>query len=131
MATKVTLVRAKDVLAKHLERPEFRARWEQSALARAVAIAVVDYRAKHRLTQTRLAHHLGVRQPHVARLETGEHTPSIEMLQRLSRVLGLRFIVDVSPARRGAPTRSLSLPPGVKVMGDVVAGGSRVRVAAG
>jgi ribosome-binding protein aMBF1 (putative translation factor) len=131
MATKVTLVRAKDVLAKHLEGPEFRARWEQSALARAVAIAVVDYRAKHGLTQTQLAHRLGVRQPHVARLETGEHTPSIEMLQRLSRVLGLRFIVEVGPAGKGASAKSLTLPRGVRVMEDVIAGGSRVRVAAG
>lgn len=131
MAAKVTLVRAKDVLAKHLERPEFRSNWEQSALARAVAIAIVDYRSKHQLTQTLLARRLGVRQPHVARLETGEHTPSLEMLQRLSGALGLRFVVDVAPVRHAAPKRSLRFPRGVRVMEDVVARGSRVRVAAG
>jgi ribosome-binding protein aMBF1 (putative translation factor) len=131
MADKAKLVRAKDVLAKHLEDPEFRAVWERSALARAVAIAVVGYRAKHRLTQTQLAQRLGVRQPHVARLELGEHTPSLEMLQRLSRVLGLRFIVEVAPARKGAPKSALKLPRGVELVEDVVAGGSRVRVATG
>lgn len=131
MAAKPKLVRAKDVLAKHLEDPEFRAEWERSALARAVAIAVVGYRAKHRLTQAQLAQRLGVRQPHVARLELGEHTPSIEMLQRLSRVLGLRFIVEVAPARKRSPKSTLTLPRGVELVEDVVAGGSRIRVATG
>jgi len=131
MITKAKLVRTKDILTRHLEDPKFRAEWERSALARAVAVAVVGYRAKHRLTQTQLARRLGVRQPHIARLELGEHTPSIEMLQRLSRVLGLRFIVEVAPARRGARKSALTFPPGVEVVEEVVSGGSRVRVATG
>ena len=125
------LVSAKDILAKHLKHPEFRVEWERLALARAVAVAVVGYRAKHELTQAQLARKLGVRQPHVARLEIGEHTPSLEMLQRLSRVLRLRFIVEVTPAQAGSPKKPLRLPHGVKVVEDVVAGGSRVRVATG
>jgi len=131
MATKAKLARAKDVLAKHLRNPEFRATWERSALGRAVAIAVVDYRAKYRLTQTQLAERLGLRQPHVARLELGEHTPSIEMLQRLSRVLGLRFIMEVAPIRKASPQRALTLPPGVTLVEDIMAAGSRVRIATG
>ncbi len=109
MATKAKLIRAKDVLARHLEDPAFRAEWERSALARAVAVTVVGYRARHRLTQMQLAQRLGVRQPHIARLELGEHTPSIEMLQRLSRALGLRFIVEVAPARKGSRQSALTL----------------------
>ncbi len=131
MATKAKLIRAKDVLARHLEDPAFRAEWERSTLARAVAVAVVGYRARHRLTQMQLAQRLGVRQPHIARLELGEHNPSIEMLQRLSRALGLRFIVEVAPARKGSRKSALTLPPGVELVEDVVAGGSRVRVATG
>jgi len=131
MTTKAKLIRARQVLTKHLQRPEFPREWERSALARAVAIAVVGYRAKRHLTQTQLAKRLGVRQPHIARLETGEHTPSMEMLQRLARALGLRFIVEVAPMRRGASKSKLTLPPGVELVEDVVAGGSRVRVATG
>jgi ribosome-binding protein aMBF1 (putative translation factor) len=131
MATRTRLIPAKDVLAKHLEDPAFRAEWERSALARAVAVAVAGYRTKHRLTQTQLAERLGARQPHVARLEMGEHTPSLEMLQRLSRMLGLRFIVEVAPARKGSAKTALSLPRGIELVEDVVAGGSRVRVATG
>ncbi len=131
MRRRAKLIRAKDVLAKHLQTPDFRREWERSALARAVAVAVVSYRTKRRLTQTQLARKLGVRQPHVARLETGEHTPTLEMLQRLSRMLGLLFIVEVAPAAAGSFGSRLTLPPGVEVVEDVVADGSRVRVAAG
>lgn len=109
--------------------PDFRAHWERTALARAVALAVIGHRVTHHLTQTQLAEKLGVRQPQVARLEMGEHTPSLEMLQRLARTLGLRFIVEVAPA--GAPEHALVLPPGIEVVEDVTADGSRILVAAG
>ena len=132
MATREKLINARDVLQEHLQNPEFRAEWERTALARAVALAVVGYRAKHGLTQTQLAQKLGVRQPHVARLEMGEHTRSLEMLQRLSRVLGLRFIVEVAPAGETGRKSPLVLPAGVEVIEDVImADGSRVLVAVG
>ena len=55
--------------------PSFRAYWERTVLARAVALAVVGHRVKHGLTQTQLAAQLGVRQPQVARLEMGSTIP--------------------------------------------------------
>jgi ribosome-binding protein aMBF1 (putative translation factor) len=111
--------------------PAFRAYWERTALARAVALAVIAYRVEHQLTQTKLAQKLGVRQPQVARLERGEHTPSLEMLRRLSRMLGLRFVVAVAPAGESAPESALTLPPGMQIVEDVTADGSRLVVATG
>ncbi|HVC35781.1 MAG TPA: helix-turn-helix transcriptional regulator [Chloroflexota bacterium] len=130
MATREKLISAQELLAEQLRDPAFRAAWERTALARAVALAVVSYRAKHHLTQAQLAQQLGVRQPHITRLELGEHNPSLEMLQRLARVLGLRFIVEVASA--SAPQSPLTLPPGVEVLEDMtMADGSRVLVATG
>jgi ribosome-binding protein aMBF1 (putative translation factor) len=86
-----------DVLAEMLQDPEFRAEWERTALARAVAEAVIRYRAEHGLSQTALAGLLGWRQPVVARLEAAEHNPSMDTLLTLARTLGLRFHVDVGP----------------------------------
>ena len=111
--------------------PAFRTYWERTALARVVALAVIAYRVEHQLTQTKLAQTLGVRQPQVARLEVGEHTPSLEMLRRLSRTLGLRFVVAVAPAGEGAPESALTLPPGMQIVEDVTADGSRLLVATG
>src|ERR1700738_2631932 len=78
--------------------PEFRAEWERTALARAVAVVIVRYRADHDLSQRELAERLGMKQPQVARLELGEVNPSIETLMRASAQLGIEFTIDVRPA---------------------------------
>jgi transcriptional regulator with XRE-family HTH domain len=111
--------------------PAFRAAWERTALARAVALALIGYRVKHHLTQTQLAEKLGVRQPQVARLELGKHTSSLEMLQRLARTLGLRFVVEVAPTGEGALASTLTPPTGVEVVEDVTADGRRILIAIG
>ena len=108
--------------------PEARRQQERLALARAVGNAVIDYRIKHRLSQRALAARLGMRQSHVARLEASEHNPTVEMLQRLSERLGLRFVLDVGPVAAEA----LALPPGLAPVQEVTtASGTRVVVAAG
>jgi transcriptional regulator with XRE-family HTH domain len=78
--------------------PEFRAEWERTALARAVALAIVRYRGDHDLSQRELAERLGMKQPQVARLELGEVNPSMETLMRISARLGIEFTIDVRPA---------------------------------
>ncbi len=90
-----------DVRTEALKDPEFRANWERTALARLVALQVVQYRATHRLTQTALGRLLGMHQSAIARLEAGDHNPSIDMLQRLSRTLGIEFHIhiDITPQR--------------------------------
>ena len=74
-----------EVLAEMLQDPQFRAEWERTALARAVAEAVIRYRAEHGLSQTGLARLLGWRQPVVARLEAAERNPSMDTLLTLAR----------------------------------------------
>ncbi len=78
--------------------PQYRREWERTALAHAVALRLVEYRAAHTLSQRALARQLGMPQPAIARLEAGEHNPTIETLLRLSRGLGIAFHLDVTPA---------------------------------
>jgi transcriptional regulator with XRE-family HTH domain len=86
--------------------PEFRAEWERTVLARAVAVAIVRYRGQHGLSQRELAERLAMKQPQVARLELGEANPSINTLMRISAQLGIEFTIDVRPA--GAPARNVT-----------------------
>ena len=86
-----------EVVAEALKDPAYRAEWERTRLAHAVALKVIQYRVEHNLTQTELARRLGMRQPHVARLEAGDHEPSLGTLRRLARVLGLEFHIDITP----------------------------------
>ena len=125
----VRLVKAKDLLAQQLANdPEFRAEWERTALARAIALAVLGYRVRHGLSQTQLAKQLGIRQPHVSRLERGEHNPTPEMLQRLASKLGFRFVLEIAPSEGASPPA----PPGPVQHSEVVtADGVRMAVSVG
>jgi ribosome-binding protein aMBF1 (putative translation factor) len=87
-----------ELLAEHLKSdPGFREVWERTALARAVALEVVRYRAEHGLSQRALADRLGMKQPNAARLELGEINPKIETLMMLSTRLGLEFTIRIRP----------------------------------
>lgn len=90
-----------EVLAEHLDADsEYRREWERTALARAVAAKVIAYRAEHDLSQTALAGRLGMTQPAVVRLESGEHNPTFPMLLRISDALGIELAIDISPSGR-------------------------------
>ncbi len=88
---------ADDVVAKHLNDSEFRAEWQRTAVARAVASRITAYRGEHGLSQSALAKKLGMSQPAIARLELGEHEPTFATLARLSNGLGINFHIDIGP----------------------------------
>lgn len=85
------------VLAEELQDPEFHAEWERTQFADAVASRVLAYRVEHGLTQARLAEQLGMTQSAVARLEAGDHEPTLTTLVRLSNRLGIPIRIDIAP----------------------------------
>src|ERR1700726_2248819 len=86
-----------EVLERQLRDPAVRREWERSALARAVASRIVEYRAKHGLSQSALARQLGMKQPAIARLEAADHNPSVDTLMRLAQGLDMEFHIDGTP----------------------------------
>ena len=104
--SKNRLVSSDAALKEQLRNPEFRREWERTAVARVVAMRLLMYRQAHRLSQSALAEKLGMKQPAIARLEAGDHTPRLETLMLLSRTLGIEFLVDIAP--RGRPSRWLT-----------------------
>jgi transcriptional regulator with XRE-family HTH domain len=91
------LIPFEQILEEELGDPEFRAEWERLAPARAVANRLILYRADHGLTQTALGRLLGMQQSAIARLEIGEHIPTLSTLLKLSDVLGLEILVTMTP----------------------------------
>jgi DNA-binding XRE family transcriptional regulator len=89
---------ADEIAAEELRDPAVRYEYERTALANAVAIRVIRYRADNGLSQTALARQLGMSQPAIARLEAGDHEPSLAMLARLARGLGTDFSIDITPS---------------------------------
>jgi len=88
-----------DVLADALKDPAFRQEWDRTAFARAVAQRVIAYRIDHNLSQAELGKRLKMAQSAVARLEAGDHEPSLTTLIRLARRLGIEFHIDITPTR--------------------------------
>jgi ribosome-binding protein aMBF1 (putative translation factor) len=88
---------ASDLLKNRLRDPAFRQAWERTALARAVALCLEEYRTDNGLSQSALARKLQMHQPAIARLEAGDHNPSVDTLVRLSQGLGIGFHIDITP----------------------------------
>jgi len=77
--------------------PEVAAELARTSVANQLAILIIRYRVEHGLTQTALARQLGLKQPAVARLEAGDHEPSVATLARLANKLGITLHLDVQP----------------------------------
>jgi transcriptional regulator with XRE-family HTH domain len=91
---------SEQTLAQELRDPDFQREWDRTALARAVALQVLTYRTDHGLSQRALAKKLAISQPQVARLEAGEHNPTIDTLALLAQTLDIEFAIDVHPSQR-------------------------------
>jgi transcriptional regulator with XRE-family HTH domain len=88
-----------ELLAEQLrEDPEFRAEWERTGLARAIAVAVVQFRTDRGVSQRELASRLGMTQPQIARLERGDVNPNMDTLIRVAVGLGIELNISVTPA---------------------------------
>ena len=97
MAKLSELTTAAQIAAEELTDPEIRHEHERTALAHAVAMRVIGYRTAHGLSQAALARMLGMHQPAIARLEAGDHEPSLATLSRLAAKLGIEFHIDITP----------------------------------
>jgi len=91
------LTTAEELHERDLADPQYRAEYERTRFANEVAIRLIAYRAEHGLTQTALGRLVGMRQPHVARLEAGDHEPSVSTLARLSAALEVDFTLAITP----------------------------------
>lgn len=91
------LATAQQIAAAELRDPEVLREHERTALAHIVAMRLIRYRTDHGLSQTALARQLGMHQPAIARLEAGDHEPSLTTLARLARGIGIDFSIEITP----------------------------------
>ena len=90
-----------ELVARELNVDEqFRRHWEHDAPARLVATKLIEYRADNDLSQRQLAELLHVRQPQIARWESGASLPTPDSLALIAGTLGLEFVFSYAPADR-------------------------------
>ena len=87
---------------------------------------LIRYRSEHGLSQRALASELGVSQPRVVELESGEKNPTFDTLVKIAAVTGAEFAIDIAP--QGAVPRLVGKT--VKDTPAHVYGGASVLVAA-
>lgn len=59
-----------------------------------ISMALFDYRQRYGLSQKKLAEKLGVTQPMVAKLESGDYNYTIEQLWKIAIKLDFRFKIE-------------------------------------
>ena len=79
-----------DALNEALANPEFKRVWEVNTVKREITKAIICERIKRKLTQAQLATKAGLKQPSVARVESG-NMPSITTLNKIAKALGTRL----------------------------------------
>ena len=99
-------IRAKtheEVLKPYLRDVKFRKGYEEELEKLRIVDALIRLRERRGLTQTQLAHRIGVSQPFIAKLESGEtHNFSLETLVKLAVALDSELEVRFHPHRAKA-----------------------------
>ena len=79
--------------------PKFAAVRADVAPAVAIANAVVVGRARLQMSQAQLASRMATTNTAISRLESGRQVPTLDTLQKLSDILGLRFMIGPTAVR--------------------------------
>jgi DNA-binding XRE family transcriptional regulator len=90
-----------DWLKEEKRDEEFRLLWSEREAAYRVARELIRLRKQQGLSQSEVARRAGLKQPAIARLESGAVKPTLDTIQRVAHALGRE--VEVTLVRAGAP----------------------------
>src|SRR3972149_2966304 len=84
-------------LIEELKNPEFAQGYGGERLKSNIGWAMLEARRKAGVTQKELAEKLGLSQPYIAKLESGEANPTLGTVGRIFAALGLQVVVETAP----------------------------------
>ncbi len=94
---KIQLYTVEEVFAKVSKTKEFRRAYAEEGVRLKLAQQIRDSRRAKRLTQTAVAERASMPQSVIARLESGEHSISVDTLGKVANALGKQItLIDVS-----------------------------------
>lgn len=85
--------------------PEWRRAYQDANATRAGARALVRARHEAGLSQAALAERVGTGQAVISRIESGATSPTLDMVSRLARGLGMRPVISFESIARARPAR--------------------------
>ena len=90
-------LRWEQVRAELLSDPEAAAEYEALGPQYELISQIIDARISQGITQAQLAERTGLRQSNISRLEGGNCNPSLELVNRVARGLGMRLHIELLP----------------------------------
>ena len=82
---------------KALADPEVKAEYDALEPEFDIIQAMIDTRKEQNLTQKELSERTGITQADISRIENGTRNPSLEMLKRLARGMGMQLKLEFVP----------------------------------
>jgi len=89
------------------EKREYREAQERLAPYEQLARIVIRRRTDLGLTQEQLADRMGTSHSAISRIESGQHSTSVQTLQRLGEALEMRFVMGFEYGPEDKPVREL------------------------
>jgi transcriptional regulator with XRE-family HTH domain len=87
----------RDYKKKALEDPAVKAEYDALQPEYDIIQAMIQARNKEGLTQKELSERTGITQADISRIENGTRNPSLEMVKRLAKGLGMRLKLEFIP----------------------------------
>lgn len=84
---------ADDIFKKYRKNKEFIRGYEKESARIALARQIKEQREKRRMTQTAVARKAAMPQSVIARIESGEHSISVDTLARVAHALGKKVTI--------------------------------------
>ena len=86
-----------DLKKQLLKNPKVKAEYDALEPEFNIIQAMIDARKQQNLTQEELSRKTGITQADISRIENGTRNPSLEMVKRLARGLGLQLKLELIP----------------------------------
>ena len=87
----------KEYKNNRMKDPGFAQAYEEMQPEMNVIRAIIDARISQNMTQKELAEKTGIAQTEISRLENGTRNPSLEMVKRLARGMGMVLKLEFVP----------------------------------
>ena len=83
-----------------LENPKIKEEYDALEPEFNIIQAMIDTRKKQNLTQKELSRRTGITQADISRIENGTRNPSLDMLKRLAKGMGMRLKLELIPDKK-------------------------------
>ncbi len=83
-----------------LEDSEVRAEYDALEPEFNIIQALIDSRKQQNITQEELSRRTGITQADISRIENGTRNPSLEMVKRLAKGMGMRLKLEFIPMKK-------------------------------